>query len=141
MPHADTAATNAPLAGISRTVAEGAHPVGRLARNGGAAATHRARQCRLAWCKGLDANAKVTLLPRSQGKRSYRRFPDPSTPDGPDPSPIGKVWVKTRPDRLAISVFETYPERVARCCGPWNSCANYNNTGRSITRRSEAESG
>jgi hypothetical protein len=41
MPHADTAAMNARLAGISRTVATGAQAVRRRARTGGAAAAHR----------------------------------------------------------------------------------------------------
>ena len=42
-------------------------------------------------------------------------------------------------NRLAISVFETYDDIVARCCDAWNFFANDINMVRSITNREYAK--
>lgn len=113
MPQADTAAMNAHLAEISRTVATGAHAV--LVLDG--AGWHGAR--------ALAVPDNITLLPLP--------------PYAPELNPIENVRACLRANRLAISVFETYDEIVARCCEAWNFFANDIDTVRSITTRDYAK--
>ena len=112
MPHADTAAMNAHLAEISRTIAKGAHAV--LVLDG--AGWHGAK----ALC--VPDNITMLLLP----------------PYAPELNPIENVWAYLRANRLAISVFETYDEIVAKCCDAWNFFAENIDTVRSITSRDYA---
>ena len=113
MPHADTAAMNAHLVEISRTVAEGAHAV--LVLDG--AGWHGA--------KTLCVPGNITLLPLP--------------PYAPELNPIENAFAYLRANRLAISVFETYDEIVARYCDAWNFFANDIDTVRSITTRDYAK--
>lgn len=113
MPHADTAAMNAHLVEISQTVAEGAHAL--LVLDG--AGWHGA--------KALCVPDNITLLPLP--------------PYAPELNPIENVWAYLRANRLAISVFETYDEIVARCCEAWNFFANDTASVRSITSRDYAK--
>ncbi len=113
MPGADTAAMNAHLAEIARTVAEDAHAV--LVLDG--AGWHAA--------KALRVPDNITLLPLPL----Y----------APELNPIENVWPYLRANRLAISIFETYDEIVARCCDAWNFFANDTATVRSITTREYAK--
>ena len=53
-------------------------------------------------------------------------------------NPIENVWAYLRANRLAISVFETYDDIVARCCVAWNFFANDITTVQSITTREYA---
>jgi hypothetical protein len=109
MPHADTAAMNDHLAEISCTVAEGAHAL--LVLDG--AGWHGSN--------ALRVPDNITLLPLP--------------PYAPELNPIENVWAYLRANRLAISVFETYEDIVARCCDAWNFFANDIATVRSITTR------
>lgn len=113
MPNADTAAMNAHRAEISRTVADGAHAVLVLDGAGGHGS------------KALRVPDNITLLPLP--------------PQAPDLDPIETVWAYLRANRLAISVFETYDDIVARCCDAWNFFANDIATVRSITIREYAK--
>lgn len=113
MPNADTAAMNAHLAEISRTVSEGAHAVLVL----GGAGWHGA--------KALKVLDNITLLPLP--------------PYAPELNPVENVWAYLRANRLAISVFETYEDIVARCCDPWNFFDNDIATVRSIAAREYAK--
>ncbi|MEI4231452.1 transposase [Roseovarius sp. D22-M7] len=101
------------LAEISRTVAEGAHAV--LVLDG--AGWHGA--------KALKVPDTITLLPLP--------------PYAPEFNPLEHVRARLRANRLAISVFETYEEIVARCCDAWNFLANDIATVRSITTREYAK--
>ena len=113
MPNANTQAMNAHLAEISRTVAEGAHAI--LVLDG--AGWHGS--------KALEVPDTITLLPLP--------------PYAPELNPIENVWAYLRANRLAISVFETYDDIVARCCDAWNFFANDINMVRSITTREHAK--
>lgn len=113
MPNADTAAMNAHLAEISRTVAEGAHAV--LVLDG--AGWHGA--------KALKVPENITLLPLP--------------PYAPELNPIENVWDYLRANRLAFAVFDTYDDIVTRCCEAWNSFADNIDLVRSITRREYAK--
>jgi transposase len=113
MPHANTAAMNAHLAEISRTVAQGAHAV--LVLDG--AGWHGS--------KALRVPDNITLLPLP--------------PYAPELNPVENVWAYLRANRLANAVFETYEEIVARCCDAWNFFANDSDTVRSITTRDYAK--
>jgi len=113
MPHADTQAMNARLAEISRTVAEDAHAL--LVLDG--AGWHGA--------KALKVPDDITLLPLP--------------PYAPELNPIENVRAYLRANRLAISVFETCDDIVARCCDAWNVFANDIATVRSITTREYAK--
>ena len=93
MPHADTQATTAHLAEISCTVADGAHAV--LVRDG--AGWHGS--------KALPVPDNITLLPLP--------------PCALQLNPIENVRACLRANRLAISVFETCEDIVARCCQAW----------------------
>ena len=113
MPNADTAAMNAHLAEISRTVAVGAHAV--LVLDGAG------------WLgsKALEVPDNITLLPLP--------------PYAPELNPVENVRACLRANRLAISVFETYDEIVTQCCNAWNFFANDIATVRSITIREYAK--
>ena len=108
-----TAAMNAHLAEISGTVAQGAHAV--LVLDG--AGWHGAR--------ALKVPDNITLMPLP--------------PYAPELNPVENVWAYLRANRLAISVFETYENIVARCCDAWNFFANDIATVRSITTREYAK--
>jgi len=112
MPKADTAAMNAHLAEISRTVAEGAHAI--LVLDG--AGWHGSK----ALC--IPENITLLTLP----------------PYAPELNPIETVWAYLRANKLAISVFETADDIVSRCCEAWNFFANDIDTVRSITKRDYA---
>jgi hypothetical protein len=109
MPKADTQAMNAHLAEICRTVAKGAHAI--IVLDG--AAWHGS--------KALQLPDNISLLPLP--------------PYAPELNPIENVWACLRANRLAISVFETYDEIIARCCDAWNFFANDAATVQSITTR------
>lgn len=113
MPHADTQAMNAHLAEISRTVAHGVHAI--LVLDG--AGWHGSR--------ALRVPDNITLLPLP--------------PYAPELNPVENVWAYLRANRLAISVFETYEDIVARCCDAWNFFAKDIATVRSITTRDYAK--
>jgi len=113
MPKADTAAMNAHLAEISRTVAEGAHAI--LVLDG--AGWHGSK----ALC--IPENITLLTLP----------------PYAPELNPIETVWAYLRANKLAISVFETAEDIVSRCCEAWNFFANDIDTVRSITKRDYAK--
>jgi len=113
MPKADTAAMNAHLAEISRTVAEGAHAI--LVLDG--AGWHGSK----ALC--IPENITLLMLP----------------PYSPELNPIENVWAYLRANKLAISVFETADDIVSRCCEAWNFFANDIDTVRSITKRDYAK--
>jgi len=113
MPKADTAAMNAHLAEISRTVAEGAHAI--LVLDG--AGWHGSK----ALC--IPENITLLMLP----------------PYSPELNPIENVWAYLRANKLAISVFETADDIVSRCCEAWNFFANDIDTVRSITKRNYAK--
>ena len=57
----------------------------------------------------------------------------------PELNPVENVWAYLRANRLAISVFETYEDIVARCCDAWNFFANDIAAVRSITTREYAK--
>lgn len=63
----------------------------------------------------------------------------PLPPYAPELNPIENVSAYLRANRLAISVFETYEDIVARCCDAWNFFANDTATVRSITTREYAK--
>ncbi|MFV0293668.1 MAG: IS630 family transposase, partial [Paracoccus sp. (in: a-proteobacteria)] len=59
-------------------------------------------------------------------------------PYAPELNPVENVRAWLRANRLAISVFDTYDDIVARCCGAWNFFANDTNRVRSVTDREYA---
>jgi hypothetical protein len=113
MPHADTQAMTAHLAEISCTVADGAHAV--LVRDG--AGWHGS--------KALPVPDNITLRPLP--------------PCALQLNPIENVRACLRANRLAISVFETCEDIVARCCQAWTFFAEDAATVRSITNRDYAK--
>ena len=60
-------------------------------------------------------------------------------PYAPEPNPVENVWACLPANRLAISVFETCNEIVARCCDAWNFFANDSDAVRSIISREYAK--
>ena len=113
MPGADAQAMNAHLAEISRTIAAGAHAI--LVLDG--AGWHGS--------KALRVPDTITLL----------ALP----PYAPELNPVENVSACLRANRLAISVFETYEDIVARCCDAWTFFANYIASVRSIATREYAK--
>ena len=113
LPFADTAAMNAHLAEIARTVAPGAHAV--LVLDGAG------------WHRGaalvVPETISLLLLP----------------PYAPELNPVENVWQFLRGNWLAISVFESYDAIVDACCAAWNRFAGEPATVTSITSRSWAE--
>jgi hypothetical protein len=112
MPFADTAAMNAHLAEIGRTVAPDAHAI--LVLDG--AGWHGAH--------GLIVPDNLSLL----------TLP----PYAPELNPIENVWAYLRSNKLAITVFESYDAIVAKCCEAWNFFAQDRSAITSITSRSWA---
>ena len=73
-----------------------------------------------------------------------RSVPDTITllllpPYAPELNPIENAFAYLRANRLAISVFETCDEIVARCCDAWTFFAGDTATVRSITNRDYAK--
>ena len=127
LPVVNTAAMNAHLAEISRSVAPGAHAVLRrendppdhflilLILDG--AGWHGAKALVLP-----DNLALLTLPPYS-----------------PELNPVENIWQYLRANWLAISVFDSYDAIVDACCAAWNRFANDPNTVTSITSRAWAQ--
>ncbi len=127
LPVVNTAAMNAHLAEISRSVAPGAHAVLRrendppdhflilLILDG--AGWHGAKALVLP-----DNLALLTLPPYS-----------------PELNPVENVWQYLRANWLAISVFDNHDAIVDACCTAWNRFANDPNTVTSITSRNWAK--
>jgi DDE superfamily endonuclease len=113
LPFADTAAMNAHLAEIARTVAPGAHAV--LVLDGAG------------WHGGKDLvvpeNISLLTLP----------------PYAPELNPVENVWQYLRSNKLAITVFDGYDAIVGACCAAWNFFANDPAAVTSITTRSGAQ--
>lgn len=112
MPFANTEAMNAHLVEIAAAVAPGAHAI--LVMDG--AGWHGAGALR------VPENITIVKLP----------------PYAPELNPVENVWAYLRANRLAISVFDTYDDIVARCCDAWNFFANDPRRVRSITDREYA---
>ncbi len=113
MPFADTAAMNAHLAEIARTVAPDAHAV--LVLDGAG------------WHGGhalvVPENLSLLLLP----------------PYSPELNPVENVWQFLRANWLAVSVFGDYDAIVDACCDAWNRFAQRPNLVASITARQWAQ--
>lgn len=112
LPYVNTEAMNLHLAEIARAVAPGAHAL--LILDG--AGWHIA--------KDLDVPGNITLLPLP--------------PYAPELNPLENVWQYLRANKLAITVFDSYDEIVAKCCEAWNFFANDPDLVASITSRSWA---
>ena len=113
LPVVSTAAMNAHLAEISRSVASGAHAM--LILDG--AGWHGAKAL------VVPDNLSLLTLP----------------PYSPELNPVENVWQYLRANWLAISVFDSYDAIVDACCTAWNRFANDPNTITSITTRSWAQ--
>jgi hypothetical protein len=113
LPCVNTAAMNAHLAEIARSVAPGAHAL--LILDG--AGWHGARH--------LKVPDNITLLPLP--------------PYAPELNPVENVWAYLRANRLAISVFDTYDDIVEACCKAWNCFTNDPAAITSITSRNWAQ--
>lgn len=113
LPFADTAAMNAHLAEIARTVAPGAHAV--LVLDGAG------------WHRGaalvVPKTISLLLLP----------------PYAPELNPVENVWQFLRGNWLAISVFDSFDAIVDACCVAWTRFADEPATVTSITSRSWAQ--
>ena len=90
LPFVNTAAMNAHLAEIARTVAPGAHAL--LILDG--AGWHGSNAL------VVPDNLSLLTLP----------------PYSPDLNPVENVWAYLRANKLAISVFESYDDIVDACC-------------------------
>ncbi|KPL50854.1 transposase [Prosthecomicrobium hirschii] len=95
MPFADTAAMQAHLDEISRTVARGAHAVLLLDRAG----WHTTDKLR------VPKNITLILLP----SRS------------PELNPVENVWQYLRANWLSNRVFDAYPDIIEAACDAWKS--------------------
>jgi DDE superfamily endonuclease len=113
LPFADTAAMNAHLAEIARTVAPGAHAL--LVLDGAG------------WHGGKDLVVPNTI--------SLLTLP----PYAPELNPVENVWQFLRSNWLAISVFDGYDAIVDACCAAWNRFANDPAAVASITSRTWAQ--
>ena len=113
LPFVNTAAMNAHLAEISRTVMPGAHAI--LVLDG--AGWHSS--------KTLVVPDNISLLPLP--------------PYSPELNPVENVWQFLRANWLAISVFDDYPAIVDACCTAWNRVADDPKTITSITDREWAQ--
>ena len=113
LPFVNTAAMNAHLAEIARTVAPGAHALLILDGAGwhGSAALV------------VPDNLSLLTLP----------------PCSPELNPVENVWAYLRANKLAITVFNTYEEIVDACCKAWNFFANDPKAIASIPSRTWAE--
>ncbi len=103
---------NAHLTEISNTVASGAHAI--LVMDG--AGWHGSQ----ALC--VPCNITIVTLP----------------PYAPELNPVENIWAYLRANGLAISVFDTYDDIVARCSNAWNFFANDQDRVRSISDREYA---
>ncbi|MDP1578004.1 MAG: IS630 family transposase [Cypionkella sp.] len=113
LPFVNTAAMNAHLAEIARTVAPGAHAL--LILDG--AGWHGSNAL------VVPDNLSLLTLP----------------PYSPELNPVENVWAYLRTNKLAISVFNTYEEIVDACCKAWNFFANDPVAIASITSRTWAQ--
>ena len=113
LPFVNTAAMNAHLAEIARTVAPGAHAL--LILDG--AGWHGARNL------VVPDNISLLHLP----------------PYAPELNPVENVWAYLRANKLAITVFDNYDAIVDACCKAWNFFANDPEAIASITSRTWAE--
>lgn len=113
LPFVNTAAMNAHLAEIARTVAPGAHAL--LILDG--AGWHGSNAL------VVPDNLSLLTLP----------------PYSPELNPVENVWAYLRANKLAISVFNTYEEIVDACCKAWNFFANDPVAIASITSRTWAQ--
>ena len=113
LPFVDTAAMNAHLAEISRTVAPGAHAVLVLDGAGWRGST----------ALTVPDNLSLLTLP----------------PYSPELNPVENVWAYLRANKRAITVFNTYEEIVDACCNAWNFFANNPVAITSITSRTWAQ--
>jgi transposase len=109
LPFVDTAAMNAHLAEIARTVAPSAHAV--LVLDGAG------------WHGG-----KALVVPENISLLTLPSY-------SPELNPVENVWQFLRANRLAISVFDDYPAIVDACCAAWNSFARNPDLITSITDR------
>lgn len=113
MPFANTEAMNAHLIEISNAVTSGAYAI--LVMDG--AGWHGSK----ALC--VPDNITIVTLP----------------PYAPELNPVENIWAYLRANCLAISVFDTYDDIVARCCDAWNFFANDQERVRSISDREYAK--
>ena len=113
LPFVNTAAMNAHLAEIARTVAPGAHAI--LIHDG--AGWHGSAAL------VVPDNLSLLTLP----------------PYNPELNLVENVWQYLRANWLAISVFDNYDAIVDACCTAWNRFANDPNTVTSITSRNWAK--
>ena len=109
----NTAAMNAHLAEIARTVEPGVHA--SLVLDG--AGWHSS--------KTLAVPDNISLLPLP--------------PYSPELNPVENLWQFLRANWLAISVFDTCPAIVDACCLAWNRFANDPETVTSTTDRQWAQ--
>ncbi len=95
MPHANTEALNAHLAGIALTVEPGAHALVMLDRAG--------------WhtSSTLQVPDNITLMPLP--------------PRSPELNPVENVWQFMRENRLSNRVFQNYDDILDHCCQAWNN--------------------
>jgi transposase len=105
----NTAAMNLHLTEIARAVAPGAHALLLLDGAG--------------WHGGKDLvvpdNITLITLP----------------PYAPELNPVENVWQFLRANKLAITVFDSYPDIVDKCCDAWNFFATDPDLIASITSR------
>lgn len=115
MPFADTAAMNAHLAEIARTVAPGAHAV--LVLDGAG------------WHGGhalvVPDNISLVLLP----------------PYSPELNPVENVWQYLRQNWLSNRVFDNYDAIIDAACQAWNNLVDQPETITSIGMRKWAHIG
>lgn len=113
MPTANAEAMSMHLAEISKQVAPGAHAV--LVVDG--AGWHIADDL------VIPRNVSLLFLP----------------PYSPELNPIENVWQFLRHNKLAITVFDDYPDIVDKCCKAWNFFADDKAAVVSITSRNWAK--
>ncbi len=109
LPYVNAEAMQLHLDEIARTVTPGAHAL--LIVDG--AGWHGA--------KGLRVPDNITLL----------KLP----PYAPELNPMENVWAYLRANKLAITVFDTYEDILAKCADAWNFFANDPERITSITHR------
>jgi hypothetical protein len=113
LPFVNTAAMNAHMAEIARTVAPGAHAL--LILDG--AGWHGAATL------VIPENISLLTLP----------------PYSPELNPVENVWAYLRANKLAITVFDTYNDILDACCAAWNFFADDPKAIASITSRDWAQ--
>jgi transposase len=60
-------------------------------------------------------------------------------PYSPELNPVENVWQYLRHNKLAITVFDDYPDIVDKCCKAWNFFAHDKRAVASITSRHWAQ--